>query len=87
MQGSAELCQLLHLQLIPQNCPLLLASLSAGTHSLKAAGAAPRHCITWPTDSGFDARPFQHRHSVDGTLDVLHKNIPVQVKEAEGKFL
>lgn len=49
----------------------------------------PRCChrVTWPADGGFNARFLQHRHSVDGTLDVLRENIPVQVKEAKSKFL
>lgn len=42
--------------------------------------------VTWPTDSGFDSCFLQNWHSVDSTFDVLHENIPVQVKEAKSKF-
>lgn len=45
-------------------------------------------CVgTWPTDGGLNPRLFQDRDSVDGSLDVLHKHVPVQVEEAEGEFI
>lgn len=53
-------------------------------------GTQPPRCrpchITWPTDGGFNARFLQHRYSVDGTFNVLHENIPVQIKKAKSKF-
>lgn len=60
------------------------------SHKMLGGARLPRccHCrVTWPADSGFNACFLQHRHSVDGTLDVLRENIPVQVKEAKSKFL
>lgn len=42
--------------------------------------------VTWPTDSGFNSCFLQNWHSVDSTFNVLHENIPVQVKEAKSKF-
>jgi len=56
--------------------------------SMKILGGTqpPRCRVTWPTDSGFNARFLQHRDSVDGTFNVLHENIPVQIKEAKSKF-
>ncbi len=42
---------------------------------------------TWTTDSGFDSSLFQSRYSVHGTVNVLHKDIPVQIKQAEGKLI
>ena len=48
----------------------------------------PCHCshITWPADGGFNTRFLQHWYSVDGTFNVLHENVPVQIKEAKSKF-
>lgn len=43
------------------------------------------HTLTRATDRGFDARLLQHWHPADGTLDVLGKDVPVQIKEAKGK--
>lgn len=45
------------------------------------------HARTWSTDSGFDTSPLQSRNTVNGSLDVLHEDVPVQVKQAEGKFI
>jgi hypothetical protein len=43
--------------------------------------------LTWTTDCGFDPCLLQHRDAVDGTFNVLGEYIPVQVKEAKGKFV
>lgn len=43
--------------------------------------------FTWSTDGGFDSSLFQCRNSVDGPLNVLHENVPVQIKQTEGKFV
>lgn len=42
--------------------------------------------VTWPTDGGFNSCFLQNWHSVDSTFNVLHENIPVQVKETKSKF-
>lgn len=62
--------------------PLASSKILGGTQP------SPYHCshVTWPTDGGFNACFLQHRYSVDGTFNVLHKNIPVQIKEAKSKF-
>lgn len=45
------------------------------------------HACTWSTDGGFDPSPLQSRNPVNCSLDVLHEDVPVQVKQAEGKFI
>lgn len=42
---------------------------------------------TWSTDCRLDASLLQIRNSVDSALNVLHEDIPVQVKQAESKFI
>lgn len=42
---------------------------------------------TWSTNSGLDASLLQYRNSVDCTLNMLHENVPVQVKQAERKLV
>lgn len=42
---------------------------------------------TWPTHCGLDACLLQSWDPVNGALYVLHEHVPVQVEQAEGKFI
>lgn len=45
------------------------------------------HPLTGAADRGLDSRLLQHRHPVDGALDVLGEHVPVQVEEAESELV